>query len=60
MKDENKIIGQAEDGREFAELLKSLSESEKEQVKGIMIGFMLARQQQAIPSPADAAIMRMA
>ncbi len=37
------IVNQTEDSREFAEMLKSLTESEKAQVKGIMIGLKMAR-----------------
>lgn len=60
MKEQKKIIGQEEDSREFAELLKGLSDSEKTQVKGIMIGLVIARQTRAITSTADAAVMQMA
>lgn len=42
---EKKIIWQ-EESREFVEMLKKLSENEKVQVKGIMIGLMMARQDQ--------------
>lgn len=60
VKEQKKIIGQEEDSREFVELLKALSDGEKTQVKGIMIGLMIARQQRAFTSPEDAAIMQMA
>jgi hypothetical protein len=60
VKEQKKIIGQEEDSREFIELLKALSDGEKTQVKGIMIGLMIARQQRAFTSPEDAAIMQMA
>lgn len=34
-----------EDAKEFMELLKTLTKTEKEQVKGIMVGMQLSRQQ---------------
>lgn len=34
----------AEDTKEFMELLKTLTKTEKEQVKGIMVGMQLSRQ----------------
>lgn len=39
---------QTEDAREYLELLMRLSEREKAQVKGIMVGMQLARQQAAV------------
>lgn len=33
-----------EDVREYVELLKKLNDSEKEQVKGVMIGLQMARE----------------
>lgn len=33
-----------EDAKEFMELLKTLTQTEKEQVKGIMVGMQLSRQ----------------
>lgn len=38
----------AEDGREFAEMLKTLSDTEKAQVKGVMIGLVLARESRPV------------
>lgn len=36
-----------EDTKEFVELLKTLTQTEKAQVKGIMVGMQLSRQQLA-------------
>lgn len=36
-----------EDVREYMELLKKLNDSEKEQVKGVMIGLQMARESRA-------------
>lgn len=41
----------AEDGREFAEMLKTLSDTEKAQVKGVMIGLVLARESRPVALP---------
>lgn len=57
MKTKDKIISQEADSREFVELLKDLSDSEKTQVKGIMIGLVIARQTRAVPST-EAAVMQ--
>lgn len=45
---ENEItVNRAEDGREFAEMLKALSDKEKAQVRGIIIGLVMARDARA-------------
>ena len=45
-KDVTATAERAEDGREFAEMLKTLTDEEKAQVKGIIIGLMIARETQ--------------
>lgn len=62
MKDDKAVtatVERAEDGREFAEMLKTLSDTEKAQVKGVMIGMVLARQTRPVPAP-DKAVMQLA
>lgn len=49
---EEKTKVQADDGREFAELLKLLNDKEKAQVKGIMIGLGMAREARAAQTAA--------
>ena len=46
------IAAMEEDGREFAELLRTLSDSEKAQVKGIVIGLRMARETQTTQATA--------
>lgn len=48
MDQQDKTINPAEDSREFAEMLKGLTDREKAQVKGIIIGLMMARDAQAM------------
>lgn len=45
---EDKKTNQAADVREYIELLKGLTEDEKMQVKGIMIGMQMTREQLAV------------
>lgn len=46
------IAAMEDDGREFAELLRTLSDSEKAQVKGIVIGLRMARDAQDVQATA--------
>lgn len=47
--EKNKAI-QTEDIKEYIELLKSLTDAEKNQVKGIMIGMQMTREMAALPA----------
>ena len=58
MKTMDKTVNKEADSREFLELLKDLPDGDKKQVKGIMIGLVMARQQLEIMAPADAAAVQ--
>lgn len=47
---QKKEKNQTEDVREYIELLKSLTDAEKNQVKGIMIGMQMTREMAALPA----------
>lgn len=50
-KDVTATAERAEDGREFAEMLKTLTDAEKAQVKGIIIGLTIAREAWPVTAP---------